>query len=216
MKMNMDLKGLGRKLGKIPRIFKVLFILLVHGAVFAAFFYVLIVPQMETKDKLLSEYEEIRRNLDKMVAIKNNMPKFRKEYEEMQQVLSQALTQLPDTKDIPNLLRNVSSLGTETMIRVRYFEPKSLQTREFYSELPFEIRYTGPFHNLAYFFDGIRRLDRIINITNFSLEVPPRGDPAKVVLQGQCTARTYVYLKDRPKTKKEVKKEAKGGTPAKK
>jgi type IV pilus assembly protein PilO len=144
-----------------------------------------------------------------MVAIKNNIDKYRREYEQVQQSFYQALQQLPDTKDIPNLLRNVSNLGTETMLKVRYFEPKQLQTREFFSELPFELRYSGPFHNIAYFFDGVRRLERIVNISAFSLELPARANPARPVIEGQCTARTYVYVKERPKGKKDEKKDGK-------
>jgi type IV pilus assembly protein PilO len=216
MRLNVNIKGIGKKIAKVPRIYKLVFILLVNVLIFGLLYYFMITPQLETKNKLAGEYEEVKKTLDKMVAIRNNMAKYRAEYEQMQQMLSQVLQQLPDTKDIPNLLRNVSNLGTETMVKVRYFEAKAVQSREFYAELPFDIRYSGPFHNIAYFFDGIRRLDRIINISTFTLELPARGDPARPVLEGQCSARTYVYLKERPQAKKEVKKEGKGAAPAKK
>lgn len=206
MKLNLNTKGLGRKIAKIPRIYKLIFILVVNVLIFGLLYYFMITPQQETMSKLAGQYDEVKKNLDRMVAIKNDMPRFRKEYEQLQQALSQVLQQLPESKDIPNLLRNVSNLGTETMVKVRYFEARAVQGREFYAELPFEIRYRGPFHNIAYFFDGIRRLERIINIASFSLELPARDDPARPVLEGQCSARTYVYLKDRPKAAKQDKK----------
>jgi type IV pilus assembly protein PilO len=151
------------------------------------------------------------------VAIKNNMPKFRHEYAQIQELLQQTLKQLPETKDIPNLLRNVSNIGSETRLKITYFEPKALQNKEFYAELPFSIRYSGPFHNIGYFFDGIRKLERIINITSFTLTSDPKAIPARMVLSGECVATTYVYMREQPKQiKKDQKKEGKGEAPAKK
>ena len=37
------------------------------------------------------------------------------------------------------------------------------------------MRYTGSYHSIGYFFDGIRKLERIIHITSFSLEAKEAG-----------------------------------------
>jgi type IV pilus assembly protein PilO len=204
MKLDLNVKGIGKKLTKVSRIYKLIFILGINILIFVLLFFFIIKPQFETKKKLLTEYQGIKKDLEKMIAVKNNMEKSRKEYTELQEALKQVLKQLPETKDIPNLLRNVSNVGTETGIKVKYFEPKAMQNKEFYAELPFEIKYSGSYHNIGYFFDGVRKLERIIHIANFSLD--SKGTPAKIVLEGSCLAKTYVYLKEQPKPKKEEKK----------
>jgi type IV pilus assembly protein PilO len=122
--------------------------------------------------------------------------------------------QMPEEKEVPNLLRQVSFNAQETKTRIKYFAPKETQARDFYWELPFEMKFTGPYHNVGYFFDGIRKLERIIHITSFSLEAKEVGQ--KVVLEGTCVAKTYVFMKDPAKEKeKEKKKEGKNEPPKK-
>lgn len=213
-KLELDLKGITKKIAKIKRIYKLLFSIGFNIFIFVLLYFFVITPQLETKIKLETEYGKFKKELDNMVAIKNNMQKFRQEYSQLQELLQQMLKQLPETKDIPNLLRNVSNIGSESRLKITYFEPRTLQSKEFYAELPFVIRYSGPFHHIGYFYDGVRKLERIINITSFSLTSDVKAAPGTLALTGECTAKTYVYVKEQPKP--QPKKDEKGGTPAKK
>ncbi|MDD5007703.1 MAG: type 4a pilus biogenesis protein PilO [Candidatus Omnitrophica bacterium] len=215
MKIGIDPKTISRKIIKIPKIYKLIVILVLNIVIFGLIFHFIISPQIDTKNKLISEYQALQKDLNRLVTIKNNMDKYRKEYAQMQALLRSMLRQLPETKDIPNLLRNVTNVGEETRLKLKFFEPKKLQNKEFYAELPFEIKFSGPFHNVAYFFDGIRKLERIINITSFSLV--GTGPMTKKSIEGACTARAYVYLREPEKaSKKENKKDGKSAQPAKK
>src|SRR5665647_2145297 len=102
----------------------------------------------------------------------------------MQELLQDVLKQLPETKDIPNLLRNITNVSEETRLKIKYFEPKEIRNKDFYSELPFEIKFSGPFHNTAFFFDGVRKMDRLVNINSFSLEA--KSTSKNAVLEGSC------------------------------
>ncbi|MCX5815623.1 MAG: type 4a pilus biogenesis protein PilO [Proteobacteria bacterium] len=220
MKLSLDPTEIKNKIIKIPMTYKLIFCLFFNGLIFAALFYYFVMPQLETKRLLNEEHAKLKQELVNMVAIKNNMEKFRKEYAQLQELLQQMLKQLPETKDIPNLLRNVSTVGTETRLKITGFEPKAVQNKEFYAELPFVIKYSGPFHHIGYFFDGIRKLERIINVTSFSLAPDSKIVPGKLNLTGECTAKTYVYLKQQPKQdkkegKKEEKKDGKSEAPKK-
>lgn len=219
-KLELDLKGTTKKIAKIKRIYKLLFSIGFNISIFVLLYFLVIIPQLETKTKLEEEYGKFKKELNNMIAIKNNMQKFRQEYGQLQELLQQMLKQLPETKDIPNLLRNASNVGSESRLKITYFEPRTLQSKEFYAELPFVIRYSGPFHHIGYFFDGVRKLERIINITSFTLTSTSdaKATTSLTTLTGECMAKTYVYLKEQPKPqeKKEEKKDEKGGTPAKK
>jgi type IV pilus assembly protein PilO len=201
-KLEFDFKAISKKVTKIKRSYKILFSLVVNVLIFMLLFYFIISPQIDTKQRLAADLNKLDSELKSMVAIKNNIEKHRKEYAQLQEVLQQMLRELPETKDIPNLLRNVSGAGAEARLKITHFEPKTVQTKEFYGELPFSIRYTGPFHHIGYFFDSVRRMERIINITSFSLSVDPKSSPTNVVLTGDCTAKTYVYLGEQPKQQK--------------
>jgi type IV pilus assembly protein PilO len=206
MKVGFEPKGLIRKIEKIPALYKTIIILVLVALVLAAFIYFIAKPQWELRTQLQKEYSQLQKELNTLKELKNNLEKHRKEYQEMQELLQDVLKQLPETKDIPNLLRNITSVSEETRLKIKFFEPKEIKNKEFYSELPFEIKFSGPFHSTAFFFDGVRKMDRLVNITSFSLEA--KGTPKNVVLEGTCSANAYVYQKDKPKTpqKKEDKK----------
>jgi type IV pilus assembly protein PilO len=201
-KLEFDFKAFSKKIVKVKRSYKILFSLAVNLLIFTLLFYFVVTPQIDTKQRLTTELSKLDSELKSMVAIKNNMEKHRKEYAQLQEVLQQMLRELPETKDIPNLLRNVSTAGAEARLKITFFEPKPIQNKEFYGELPFSIRYNGPFHHVGYFFDSVRKLERIINITSFSLSLEPKSSPSNMILSGDCTAKTYVYLKEQPKQQK--------------
>jgi Tfp pilus assembly protein PilO len=63
-------------------------------------------------------------------------------------------------------------------------------------------------------------LERIINVTSFSIISNSKNETGKLNLTGECTAKTYVYLKQQPKVEKKAekkgeKKEGNSETPKK-
>lgn len=205
MKLSIDPK----KLTRLPKKYKIIIMVSVCIVLFAALFTTVLVPKFKEKKKITAELTSVQQELKRLNDIKNNMDKTRREYAELKGRLQQVLSQMPEQKDIPNLLRQVSSLSHETGARIKYFEPKAVQAKEFYSELPFELRYIGGYHNMGYFFDGIRRLERIVHITSFSLEAKT-VTATKVVLEGNCMAKTYVYAQGQAQQQKGKATEKKG------
>jgi type IV pilus assembly protein PilO len=207
MKVGLDTKGLLRKIEKIPAVYKTIIILVLVAVALAGLFYFAAKPKWEERAKLQKDYGDLRVELNKLKELQNNLEKHRREYAQMQEKLQDVLKQLPETKDVPNLLRNITNVSEQTRLKIKYFEPKEIKNRELYSELPFEIKFSAPFHNTAFFFDSIRKMDRLVNITNFSLEA--KGTAKDVVLEGSCTANAYLYTKERPKT--QIKDNTKAG-----
>ena len=207
MKMDLGLKSIGKQIRSITTVYKIIIIVGLNVAISVVSFMFLISPQFAEKRKLAGEYQSVRAEVNKMIDIRDNMPKYRKEYAKVQETLEDTLRQLPETKDIPNLLRSVSAMGTESKVKITYFEPGKVQPKEFYGEFPFKLKYHAPFHNIGYFFDGMRKLERIVDISDFSLTA--KGPANKIVLEGECTAKSYVYLRQSSPAKKEERKDAK-------
>ncbi|HVN22928.1 MAG TPA: type 4a pilus biogenesis protein PilO [Syntrophorhabdales bacterium] len=189
MKLRLDTNALT----KTPRMYRILLMLALTAAAFAGVYFVLLVPQFDQKRYLESEYRNTKQELDRLTAIKANFEKSQKEYAQLKETLERVLVQMPEEKDVPNLLRQVSFVGQESKLRVKFFEPKPLQAKEFYMELPIELRYSGGYHNAGFFFDGVRKLDRIIHVANFTLE--SKMIASKPAMEGTCLAKTYVYNK---------------------
>lgn len=207
MKVGLDSKSIVKKIEKIPQKYVLIIMVVITLAFVGALYYFFMIPQMETKKNLSMEYSKLQTELATLRNIKNNMAKHRKEYEQMQELLQEVMRQLPESKDLPNLLRSVTGVSEETRLRVMQFEPKQPKHKDFYSELPFEMKFKGKFYNLASFMDGVRRLERIISINNFDIEA--KGPPNNISLEGKCSANAYVYSKE------PAKKAPAKGAPAK-
>ncbi len=201
--MKRDVKGLS-----IPKKYRVPLVILLGLGILAAGYYLLLSPQFQEMERLTVEQTKAREELARLIVIKNNVEKLRNEYAQLKLNLEEALRQIPEEKEVPNLLRQVSLTAQESRTRVKYFAPKAIQPVDFYSELPFEIRYSAPYHNIGYFFDGIRKLERIVHVTSFSLE--SKASSGKIVLDGSCTAKAYVLpkqpIKENPGQKKKEEK----------
>ncbi len=215
MKIDIEPKGLVRKIEKIPQIYKALVIVVIVLAIVGALYYFIAVPQKEEREKLSKEQTELEKEVAVLRGIEKNLEKHRKEYAQMQEVLKDVTRQLPESKDVPNLLRSITAESEESRLKVKFFEPKDIRSKEFYGELPFEIKYSGTFPMVAHFFNGIRKMERIVNIANFSLESKSGQKDKETILEGTCSAVAYVYQKEGAKGAK-GKTGQKGGKDEKK
>jgi type IV pilus assembly protein PilO len=215
MNLGFEPKNLGKKIEKIPQKYVLIVMVVVILVIVGLLYYFIMMPQLETKARVAKEASTLRVEVEKLKAIKRDMAKHRLEYAKLQETMQEVLRQLPETKDIPNLLRNVTMVSEESRLKVRQFEPKIIKTKDFYSELPFEMKLQGNFKNLASFLDGVRKQERIISITDFAFEA--KGTPNNVVIEGSCEANAYMYLREgAPKPAAPPKGAPKPNEPAKK
>ncbi len=82
--------------------------------------------------------------------------------------------------------------------------------REFYAELPIQVRVTGTYHDMGAFASDVGQLSRIVTLNDVSLVAGKDGN-----LTMDATARTFRYLND-DEVSAQRKAAAKRGGPAKK
>lgn len=132
--------------------------------------------------------EQIRkRNLTRDSA------KLKKQLDEFNQMLRKAVAQLPDRKEIPELLSSISGRAREAGLEILIFRPQAENLRDFYAEIPVDIVVRGGFHNVVTFFDEVGRLNRLVNIRNIEMR-NPEVKGAKMSVQTSTQAITFRFL----------------------
>jgi len=189
------------KLPKSQKIALVAFILVLLGA---GFFYGLFQPKMKELNELQQRQAELSKQIQENKRIADNLPKFRKDYEQLKIDLDNALTELPNQKEIPSLLTSITSKGKEAGLDFLTFRPKPEEPRDFYSAVPVDISIHGSFYNVANFFVAVGSLPRIVNMTNVTF-TDIRNVGGRMVVRVNCLATTFRFL-----DKKETKDEKKG------
>jgi len=100
-------------------------------------------------------------------------------------------------KEVADLLRKVQQLAAESSLTVLRFKPEATKPQNFYAEWPISLELDGSYHNLAYFFDRLSRLSRIVNVSN--LEVDAKQEPSFAsTITAKCTATTFVFIETAP------------------
>lgn len=73
---------------------------------------------------------------------------------------------VPDDKEVDNFMRMLDAEAAKTGIEIRRYSAKPVSTREYYTEVPFELEIDGPYYSVLSFFDRVGKLERIVNISN--------------------------------------------------
>lgn len=123
---------------------------------------------------LQNQYEEQRKALAEL-------PRFQREIDDLQKQLDEAIKLLPNTREIPSLLTNISSHAEESGLRILHFLPRPEVPKDFYAEIPVDMKIFGQYHQLGTFFDKVSRLSRIVNVRDIVIVSRPdrrRGDAA--------------------------------------
>jgi type IV pilus assembly protein PilO len=159
-------------------------------AVFVWFFYL---PKTDEINKVNQRISQLQTKLNRAIVRARALKKFEVEYAEVNAQFQEALNLLPNTKEIPALLKSITQLGTDSQLEFRLFSPQRERARDFYMEIPVAIEVSGTYHDVAVFFDRVGRMERIINILNVSMQ--PVSERS-TVLKTTCDAVTYRFKGD--------------------
>jgi type IV pilus assembly protein PilO len=134
----------------------------------------------------------------------------RKDLQLLDTELKLAVAQLPDKREIADLLSGISAKAQESGLDILVFRPRPEALQDFYAEVPVDITVKGNFHNTVSFFEEVGRLNRLVNIDNIGFKNPTTaGDNVVLETTGVATAFRFLDEAERKKAAEEREKAAK-------
>ncbi len=186
----MDSTALFEQIEKIKMPYRVLIFVGTIVLVAALFIYFIYMPKADQIETTNRQIATLKQRLNKARIRARNLKKFEQEFAQVDAQFKEALKLLPNEKEIPKLLRNITQLGSDSALEFRLFSPKKERTEDFYIEIPVSLEVSGTYHNVAVFFDKVGQMERIVNILNVSMKpVKPRSTQ----LVTTCDAVTYRF-----------------------
>jgi len=158
----------------------------------ALFFFLFYQPGFENISQLNEKIDSARAELTKAKKAARKLPKYIAEVENTELKFEEAAIVLPKTKEIPNLLRNISDLGKGAGLDFLSFKPGSEDLKDFYAEIPVNITIRGPYHNMGFFLDQVSELDRIVAVNNIDM-TSPEEEKGEMLLNSTCRLVTYRF-----------------------
>lgn len=97
--------------------------------------------------------------------------------------------QLPSKAEMAALLSEITQAGVGRSMTFENFKPGQIVAKDYYAELPIDIKLTGNYHDMGEFASDIARLSRIVTLNNLSITT---GKDATLILD--VVAKTFRYL----------------------
>ncbi len=168
-----------------------LMVVLVLGG-YVYFFYT---PMSKSLTAVRDQQHNLERKLREVQAVAGNLESYQQKIADLEEQLAIALRQLPNSKELPVLLTDISSLGKNAGLDFKAFRPSTEVRKDFYAEVPIEIEFIGNFHEVVRFFDEVSRLPRIVNVGKLEVEIG-HEDTVTTTLRVKGEARTFRFLEE--------------------
>lgn len=187
LKINID------SIMKLPLPKRMLVLAAVNLVIVGAVYWFLIGPKYSEVKGLRGTLQELNIKLNENRLIAADIPKYLQEKEEMENKLKNAVAQLPNEKEIPDLIDSISSAGEKAGLKILIFRPGKEVKKGFYAEVPVNMSVEGKFEGLFDFSDRVGRLPRIVNISG--MDITSTGHRNRVpVLKASFVATTFRFI----------------------
>jgi Tfp pilus assembly protein PilO len=184
-------------MGKMSLGTQVVVFAIIGVLLYGVFWYFFYSPMQTERDNKTATKRNLQAEVDNAKTTAARLPEFRREVERKEATLQALSRILPSQKEVDDLLRKVQQLAAESSLNVLRFKPEATKPQNFYAEWPISLDLDGSYHNLAYFFDRLSRLSRIVNVSN--LKVDAKREPSIAsTITASCTATTFVFIETPP------------------
>ena len=120
-----------------------------------------------------------------------NLEPLKKQKELATQYVARLEKQLPSRSEMDALLSDINQAAVGRGLQFELFRPGQVTVRDYYAELPINIRLTANYHDIAAFTSDIASLPRIVTLNNLSIAMPAN---AATPLTLEAVAKTFRYL----------------------
>lgn len=161
-------------------------------------FFMFIQPTEEAIQWQVAERRKLDMELADKSEIAQNLNERRREMDVLEQKLSEALTELPEQRDIEELLAQINDIGKKSGLEISSVTPdkETVGGGEFFARIPIKMTVSGNYHEIALFLQEMANMRRIVNVNNIKLDSASLKNE-KVVLQSSFLATTFRFVEQK-------------------
>jgi type IV pilus assembly protein PilO len=169
------------------------------GAVVLAGWFLLLSGTADTLEMERGREPALRQDYRVKLAQAVNLDELRKQKVQVQEYVTQLEKQLPGKAEMDALLSDINQAGLGRGLQFELFKPGQVEVKDYYAELPINIKVSGRYHDIGAFTADIANLSRIVTLHNLTLSSGSPGAAAASaggtgMLTMDAMARTYRYL----------------------
>lgn len=165
--------------------------------------------QFEEQDTLAAQETHLRDDYKLKMAQAINLEALEAQQQQVNRYVERLEKQLPSKAEMAALLSDINQAGIGRGLQFELFKPGQVLVKDYYAELPIDIKVSGSYHDIGEFAADMAKMPRIVTLNNLSLNTGANG-----VLSLDAIAKTFRYL-DQDELDAQAKarkaKKAKGG-----
>ncbi len=161
-------------------------LMLVAALVSVGLHYTLFKSKREANDQAQQSLQAKLRENAELESYRPKLKDMERQVANLKQQLEIERRIVPDDKEVDNFIKALDAEALKTGIEIRRYTARPVSSREFYTEVPFELEIDGPYYSVLNFFDRVGKLERIVNVSNVLIATVKKPGEAK-------TKHTYQY-----------------------
>jgi type IV pilus assembly protein PilO len=117
----------------------------------------------------------------------NELESYRPKLKDMERQLANLKQQLeieqrivPDEKSEDAFIESMNGEAQKAGVELRRYVAGPVASKEYYTEVPFQMELDGPYYSMLSFFDRVSKLERIVNISGLLVSTTKNASDAKV------------------------------------
>lgn len=173
-----------------PAPVKAIVVLIIFGLIVGGGYWFFVKDQYVQLERVEKTEQDLRKKYEEKAYKVANLEVFKAQMAEMEETFGALVRQLPSETEVPGLLEDITNTALGSGLALQEVKLQPEQRRDFYAELPINIRVSGSYHELATFVSSVASLPRIVTLHDLTIK-PTGGDGEQ--LDMQVVARTYRY-----------------------
>ncbi len=129
-------------------------------------YYTVFKSQRERNDAAQVKLQAKLRENAELEAYRPKLADIERQLSNLKQQLEIERRIVPDEKEVDNFMRMVSGEARKSGVEIRRYTARPYVTKDFYTEVPFEVELDGPYYSMLGFFARLGKVERIVNVSN--------------------------------------------------
>lgn len=145
--------------------------------------------QFDEQDALAAQELKLRDDYKTKMAQAINLDALEAQQQQVNRYVERLEKQLPSKAEMAALLSDINQAGVGRGLQFELFKPGQVVVKDYYAELPIDIKVVGTYHDIGEFAADMAKMPRIVTLNNLALTAGKDG-----ALSLEAIAKTFRYL----------------------
>jgi len=154
-------------------------VLAVAGLLTATLYFTYFKTQREANESAQKSLDAKLQENRELEPYKSKLAEIDRQLASLEQQMEIEKRIVPDEKEVDTFMKLLDGEAAKAGIELRRYTAQPTSSKEFYTEVPFEIELDGSYYSMMNFFDRVAKLERIVNVSGLLVANTKKPGEAK-------------------------------------